>query len=40
MRFISWKVGTMAAVPVTMEDSRSMAYSRASRPGMRTRDSA
>ena len=33
-------MGTMAAVPVTIEESSSSAYSNPSRPGMRTRESA
>ena len=37
---ISRKIGTIAAVPVTIEDSSSSTYSSASRPGIRTRDSA
>jgi hypothetical protein len=37
---ISTKIGTMAAVPVTTLDSSNSRYSNASRPGMRTRDSA
>ena len=37
---ISRKIGTIAAVPVTIEESSNSAYSNASRPGMRTRDSA
>src|SRR4051794_32412419 len=34
------KIGTMAAVPVTTDDSTSNPYSSAPRPGIRPRDSA
>src|SRR4029453_1052697 len=34
------KIGTIAAVPVTTEDSSSNPYNSASRPGIRTRDNA
>ena len=34
------KIGTIAAVPVTTDDSSNSPYSNASRPGIRTRDSA
>jgi hypothetical protein len=36
----SRKIGTIAAVPVMTLDSSSNRYSSASRPGMRTRESA
>ncbi len=39
-RVASSKIGTMAAVPVTTDDSSNRTYSRASLPGTRTRDSA